>query len=263
MKSVDLFRVTLASAVWTMTNSDVDQFYDAGSGDERYVPTPMKRSGIEQKNELSKASLEIDIPLEHPLALTLLTSVTEQVMSLTVFTVRDAGTFVAWKGRLSGLKPGDTQLTLVFESIFTSLRRPGLRARFQRSCRHALYGRGCTLAPASFATAGTVAAIAGNVVTCAAAAAEADQFYQGGMLQASDGTYSYIIDHTGSSLTLQRVSFSLANDFAVNGVATAVNIYPGCDHSRDTCDTKFSNLLNYGGFDWIPSKNPMGGSSIV
>jgi len=42
-----------------------------------------------------------------------------------------------------------------------------------------------------------------------------------------------------------------------------VKIYPGCDRVRATCESKFDNLDNFGGFPWIPTKNPFGGSSIV
>jgi hypothetical protein len=30
----------------------------------------------------------------------------------------------------------------------------------------------------------------------------------------------------------------------------------GCDHSVSTCAARFGNLANYGGFPFIPTKNP-------
>ncbi|MCP3868314.1 MAG: hypothetical protein GY703_09520, partial [Gammaproteobacteria bacterium] len=42
----------------------------------------------------------------------------------------------------------------------------------------------------------------------------------------------------------------------------AITLYPGCAHNPTAC-AAFGNLDNYGGFWWIPGKNPMGGSSIV
>jgi len=30
----------------------------------------------------------------------------------------------------------------------------------------------------------------------------------------------------------------------------------GCDHSVSTCAARFDNLANYGGFPFIPTKNP-------
>jgi hypothetical protein len=37
----------------------------------------------------------------------------------------------------------------------------------------------------------------------------------------------------------------------------------GCDRTFATCQSKFGNSLNFGGFPWIPVKNPFAGDSIV
>ena len=117
--------------------------------------------------------------------------------------------------------------------------------------------------PEDFALDAVASAVANvKTFTVAAAATQPDGYYTGGMLRADDGTLSYIIAHVGSSITIQRLSYSLAEAIA-NGFPFDVKLYPGCDHSRQTCNDKFDNLLNYGGFDFIPTKNPMGGSSIV
>jgi uncharacterized phage protein (TIGR02218 family) len=248
----------MGSLLWTMTAGP-----DVEYNSEIYEETPIKRNGIEQKNEISKATLEVSIPIDHPIALNLLTTYTEEVMTITIFTKIDAVYETSWKGRLASIKPADESLTLNFESVFTSLRRPGLRARFQRSCRHALYGRGCGLDFADHAVPATITSITGTTLVVPEAALQASGYYTGGMIAAADGALSYIISHTGSSLVLQRVSYSILSEFAITGSGTPVNLYPGCDHARSTCIGKFNNLLNYGGFDWIPNKNPMGGSSII
>jgi len=259
MSQIDLYRIVMGDQVWTLTSADEDQEYN----DELYAAVAMGRTGYESKNEMAKANVEVRLPLSHVLAINLLTSFNDQIMTLTVYTNRDGSIQVSWKGRLSSLKPGDNDLTLVFESVFTSLRRPGLRARYQKSCRHALYGRGCRLDPEDFAEAATVDDIVGSTITVPEAASQIDGYYLGGMLRAADGVLSYIINHVGDQITVQRVSYSLTAQFDLEGAGTAVTIYPGCDHTRATCNGKFSNGDNYGGFDWIPRKNPMGGSSIV
>ena len=51
---------------------------------------------------------------------------------------------------------------------------------------------------------------------------------------------------------------------AVPGLLTgaAITLYPGCDHTRATCAAKFANLDNFGGFPWIPTRNPFDGGSL-
>ena len=88
-----------------------------------------------------------------------------------------------------------------------------------------------------------------------------------------DGGLRFVLRHEGASLLLSRpVSLTVAQDIADSGYGmnygnlyggVPVTLYPGCDHSRVTCISKFDNRPNYGGFDEIPTRNPMDGSSIV
>lgn len=259
MTPVDLFRIVMSPDVWTVTSASEEQFHNG----ELYRPVPSFRGEFEQKSEISRNSLELTLPLDHELAISLLTSFSEQIVTMTVFTKRDVLIDVSWKGRLASSTPEEAGLKLVFESIFTSLRRPGLRARFQKSCRHALYGRGCLLDPEDFAVAGTLDDLEANVLIVPEAGLVTNGFYIGGMLRSPDSTLSFITDHAAEAITLQRVPYSLLTEFAESGPGVAVTLYPGCDHSRMTCLAKFNNLNNYGGFDFIPEKNPVGGTSIV
>lgn len=257
MKPVELYRLTMAGAVWTLTSSNRPITY----GGEVYVPVAIGRGRFESKNEVSKSAMDVRLDLLHELSQILMSAYSEQVLGLTLFIQTSLGTDTVWKGRLSGLAPNNAALVMSFESVFTSLRRTGLRARYQKTCRHALYGRGCTLDPETFAINATATAVAAEQVTVTEAAAEGDGHYAGGMLRAPDGTLGYIIRHVGTGITLQRPLASLVTEAVLGDVA--VKLYAGCDHTRAICVAKFNNLPNYGGFDWIPGKNPMGGSSIA
>ena len=63
--------------------------------------------------------------------------------------------------------------------------------------------------------------------------------------------------------TLAEVSDGYGNNYGGFYGSSTVTLYPGCTKSRAVCKNKFDNLNNYGGFPWIPTKNPFGGSSIV
>lgn len=271
MKPIELYKFVRGNQEWTYTSGDTSINYNS----DTYVPVPIGRGGIESKNELSKANLDIKIDIYDDLARLLLREINDEILSLTLFIQVGMSTNTAWKGRLSSIKPSATQLTMVFESVFTSLRRPGLRARYQKTCRHMLYGRGCTLNAEDFAVDGFATDVTANglQITVPEAAGEDDGYYIGGMIRAPDETLRMIIGHSGSVLTLIRPLDSLTAAIVGTGYGmgygegyggtVAVKIYPGCDRLRSTCKNKFNNLLNYGGFPWIPSKNPMGGSSIV
>lgn len=257
----ELFRFSEQGSglIWNYTSGREEITYLA----EDYVPTLISRTEVTIKSELSKANLEITLPLTNEAGLRWLADNGERIVTLTIYERDKLGAFiVVWKGRLAGVTPGMNSIKLRMESIFTSLRRYGLRAKYQRNCRHALYGRGCNLDPEDFAVAGTVSANLNASFTIAEAALQADGYYTGGMLRAPDDTLSYITAHVGETITVQRLSFALL-DAIDGGFPFNVTLYPGCDHTLETCWGKFDNGLNCGCFRFIPTKNPMGGSSIV
>lgn len=260
MRVTELFKFVEGTNIETQTSGDAEVTYNS----EVYTPRSIGRTQAQSKNELSRANIDISMALDNPLAQRHLASPVDNVVTLTIFQQTDIGTNVFWKGRLSSVKATNKAVTLTFESIFTSLRRPGLRARYQKACRHALYGRGCNVDPELFAVVGDISNIQGTVVTVPGLNAHPDGYFRGGMIRAPDGVVRFIIDHSGNTVTLSRPFQTLIDLFAVNGPgAVEVKVYPGCRHNMLDCANIFNNLPNYGGFPWIPQKNPMGGSSIV
>lgn len=266
MRAVDLYKISAAGTTYLLTSAAKTQTY---LGDD-YLPAPISRGGTQTKGELSKANLDVTLPLGHALAVQLMTEWSEQIVTITVWRKRTLGTDVIWKGRLAATEPDDTRLKMVFESIFTSMRRPGLRARFQKTCRHPLYGAGCYLDYHDWGDAAVLTDISGLTLTVEGAEAREDGYYTGGMIAAPDGSLSYVTSHVGTQLTLTRLAYPLQKAYTdevaaqlPDSPALAVTIYPGCPHDYITCRDRFSNDDNYGGFDYIPTKNPMGGSSIV
>ena len=145
------------------------------------------------------------------------------------------------------------------ESVFTSLKRLGLRRRYQRSCPHVLYGNQCKVVKSDYATTGTATAISGLDVTVAEAANQADGYYSGGILEwttlAGFGRKVMIENHVGSTLTMLTPVPDL-------NAGTAVTIYPGCRRTTADCVNKFNNLENYGGMPYIPLKSVFGSSAF-
>lgn len=271
MKLIELYKFTLGSEEWNYTSGNESVIYDG----DTYTTKPLGRGNVESRNELSRASLEVTIDILDSLAQRLLTVFTEQVMTLTIYTLdqEDLSVSITWKGRMSNVRPLENKLTMSLESVFTSLRRPGLRARFQKPCRHVLYStRGCKLDPEDFAVVGQLESVDSNVLEVPEAAAEADGYYLGGMVRAPDDLLGFITTHSGSTLTLERPFDSLITARAAAGYGrnygnywggVKVLLYPGCDLLKSTCLNKFNNLDRFGGFPWIPFRNPMDGSSIV
>jgi hypothetical protein len=133
-------------------------------------------------------------------------------------------------------------------------------------CRHTHYfteadGTGCTLDIEDWLQAAEVTAVAGKVLTVAAAALQPDGTFFLGVLRYA-GTDYLIARHEGATLALDRVAPGLAA--AVAGGPVDVDIAPGCDLRAVTCQDRFDNILNHGGLPWMErGETPFDGRSIA
>lgn len=234
-----------------------------------WEPSPLTASSVQQTGEMAKNGLKVVLPRDNAVAQTFLGKVPETTTSLTVYRGHDPTDLsdfaVVWKGRVASVEADGDQLTLDCEDIFTSMRRPGLRARYQKGCRHALYSEQCGVHDYDFAVSATIIGESGFTVTVqgigdsagdSTTAQLADGYFNGGIIEAEDGAKRYILRHVGNTLTL----LSPFDTLDIDSVEQQVTLYPGCLHNTTDCNSKFNNLDNYGGFPYIPSKNPFAGS---
>jgi len=235
----EYYRYTTHSEVVTYLSND-------------YEPSSISRDRVKQTADSFKNDLKIILPRSDIFALSFITYAPEEVATLTVYRghVNDGEYIAYWKGRVLGGEISGNEITLTLESAFTSLRRAGLRARFEFTCRHSLYSAGCGVNINSFDASGNIDAISTNglTVTLSEASAQADGYYTGGFMMIG-GVRRFITSHIGANLELSAAFQNIT-------VGTLAVIYAGCDHTRATCNSKFSNIINFGGFPFIPSKNP-------
>jgi uncharacterized phage protein (TIGR02218 family) len=228
---------------------------------QTYTPLAIKRDRIKQTNDIFRDALKVTFPRDNAFASQFLGFAPEEVTTLTVLRGHygdpDDEYIVYWKGRVVGAKATGNEIVVECESVFTSIRRPGLRARFELGCRHTLYGPRCGLNQELYKHEGAVLTISGALdVEVAGASLKPNGYYTGGLLIAPNEGSRFLVGHTGDVVILSRPLAGLVG-------GQTVSLYPGCDHLRTTCRDKFNNLDNFGGFPFIPQRNPFDGSSIV
>ena len=213
-------------------------------GGDQYTPIAMGREAFTLSADSVKSDLTINLPRD--IAVAYVSGLT----SVTVHRGHGSDFVTYWKGRVIGREFMGQQATFRCESIFTSMKRPGLRAKYQLLCRHVLFGEGCEVVKASYLIQRAIQVISGTTITVDLSAVSAG-WLLGGFV--SSGPYSrMIIGQSGDTIQIDR----LLPDLAVDDV---IDIYPGCDHTTAHCQDKFSNLINYGGFPWIPLASPFAG----
>lgn len=238
--------------------------YSSGASDVDYLGRTfaglsLTRDSVKQTSDIFKDSLKLTFPRSNEFAAQYLGFAPEDVTTLCVYRGHygDDDFIVYWKGRIIGAKASGNSIEIECESIFTSIKRPGLRARFEYNCRHTLYQTGCNINREQYRHDGIISSITGELtVEISGASIQPNGYYTGGFLVAPSGATRFLTDHREEAVDLSRPLSELASGMSVT-------IYPGCDHLKETCHTKFNNLDNFGGFPYIPQRNPFNGSSIV
>ncbi len=143
---------------------------------------------------------------------------------------------------------------LIARTAIASVGKQIPRRTFQSSCNHVLYDPlTCKVDdtdPAFRASTLTVASQVGNTLTVAGGlmTTYADGFMNGGFVEILGGSdFRLIISHVANDLELS-LPFS--------STPTLVNVYAGCAHTIQVCKSKFDNVIDFGGFAFVPTKNP-------
>lgn len=255
MEIRELYRFTMGSSIWTYSKGSGIYTYNA----ETYNPTPLKRGRIVADKNLNKASVEITLDIDNNFSQSALTLSAVNTIYLSAFGWNGSAYVLFFKGRATSKKPIKKDLKINFESFITYGRAHGLRPKYGKGCKAILYGRGCWLNQEDFVENLTATSYTGNVYTVTGADGFADGYFRGGMLKDPDDNIWYITNHVGTSITLHRNAVQLKED--IDSSSTAVDLYPGCDHSRVVCRNTFNNELNYMGQPHL-YKNPMDGRNI-
>lgn len=254
---VELYEFAHGSVVLRFTSADTALTLGA----DTYAPATLRRSQIEASAELARNAITLICPRDFAIAELFRVSPPTEVIMVTVRRVHrgDADPAVIWMGRAINCDWSGSEAQIHCEPVISSLRRVGLRRKYQRQCPHVLYAQGagqCGVPKATHANATTVTSVAGLVLNVAALASKP---WAGGFVEwvAPDGAIErrFIVSFTGLGLRLSQAFIGIT-------AGQAVTVYPGCDHTMTTCQTVYANLPNYGGFPFVPIKNPFDGTPV-
>lgn len=253
----ELYKFSRNNASWYYTSADVDIVH---LGDV-YISTPITRDNINQTTETSRDPINVKLPFDLNFIQDYVASPPTVVTTCTIFRGHygDAEVLTIYIGRVVNAKFSEQDASLRIESVFSSLKRPCLRFRYQRNCPHDLYGAdGCRVDKSEHAVSATAVVESSTSITCSEIASFPDGYFEGGYINFDNSgfeTNRFILSQVGGLLT-----YDLPFSDIVTG--STVTVYPGCDRTLTTCHSKFNNLDNYGGQPFYPEKNPFTGDMI-
>ena len=243
---------------YTYNSGDVIVSYQGVS----YTPEALNRNEIVVNGHTSESPLNVKVPSSNPLALSHVKTVPFSKISLTIHrfhrgdvvngVIDPAEVILVWKGTVKSVSWEGSIATIECGLLSSALQRQGPTKMYQRLCRHMLYDDQCTVAEDAHKVSGLVTIPdpeKPTELTMAEAAGEPAGKLTAGYARLGANEYRTIILHSGASITL-------ASAFPSLQTGESLTLFAGCDRSIATCNTTFSNVENYGGFPYIPTKNP-------
>lgn len=251
VQEVELYEFTSNSAQFFLTPHEVDVDLDGNL----YRSVPMARNDLALGAEAAKSALELRLPPNGDLVRHLLaSSITGEVTSVTLrIGLGDTSvdywsmSGTRWIGRVQNVEIHTDAAVIRCESAQVSLKRIGLRRLYSRKCSHVLYSAACGASPVS--ASATVSDFTGSIIELdGGVPGDVSGGLAGGWLQTPEGARHMIVSESAGGVELlYPVAIAPGTD---------VLLTVGCDHTTATCEARFNNLDNYGGFPFIPSKNP-------
>lgn len=243
---IELYTFAGSSATFRLTPHEPEVVLDG----DRYASLPIGRTELALGAEAAKSALDLTVPPECALVRHLLASAItgeSTAVTLHVATVDGGITGTRWMGRVLGVEVADDAARIRCESAQVSMKRIGLRRLYSRACSHVLYSAACGATPIT-ASASVSSSTGRSVDLAGGVPAAVAGTLAGGWLETAAGARHMIVrESSGGVELLYPVPLAPGE---------GVTLAAGCDHTTATCAARFSNLDNFGGFPFIPSKNP-------
>ncbi len=246
----------ITSMRWAYNTSDRDIEYEGVT----YIGLGASDDGIRQTGETSADAIVITAAGNIEVAQPWRSVAPSAEIHVTVFDLQYAELLarVRWIGSIAGVNwPQPDRCAITCHSLSASMEKTGLRETWACSCTKTLYQ--CGVAAAAFRVTAAIDALGTLYVDVAAADGYVDGWFTGGYVEwdIAPGIAETrgIERHIGARLQLLDLTSGLS-------VGQSVRIYPGCDRTLATCDSKFGNLLNSGASPYMPGKSPFAGDPI-
>lgn len=244
----ELYRFARGTEEWRYATTE-DPFVYLG---QTFSPAVIRRGELAAVDEQGTRQLEVTLPRAEPLVVQFIGGLTPSPVSLTVYRSHRGASDVQtlFIGQVSALTLEGAEAKLLCTPVQALFTRTVPRVAIQRTCPWMLYDVNCGLAALAFTFAASVTAVNGLLVTVAGAPnlGAGSSYYVAGVLTLGEAR-AFIVGQNAAVLQLMAPLTGLASGAAVQLVA-------GCDRTAATCQGRFGNIANFGGFPALPKRNP-------
>lgn len=269
---VELFRFSNTEEIFNWTNGPVSVVYNS----ETYEPISISRSKLKREEAQSKKVLEVSVDVNNPFAIRYIEITPATSDMLQVFRQHSTDT-------------PTPETVKVFEGIVSTVSLIGAKAKIsvkgfgsvleqlvpqqttRGPCNFVLYDSQCGIDEGQFSLLATVTDISADGMTITVDGSTNTIPNTGLQLSAqltadSDFFLGGVLGRGGAEYRMVRATTDLTNDiceiiilfpFQTLVVGSVLNLSAGCNlEFFTTCLQKFGNAIRFGGFPFIPNKNP-------
>lgn len=253
-KPLEVYSFSLGTDEFRFTSADDDVTL---SGDIFPVESISRNNVATGQDERGKI-LEVTVPITNIFAAQYLLIPPGQRATCTVRRLQrdETPTFdtqeLVFKGFVQSVRfPDDAIAVIAVQTLEASVSRTIPRFTFQGLCNHILYDDQCLVDPNLHnIVSALVTAEVDNTITVTGAAASGNKFAGGYVRPTGVTDFRLVLEQSGDVLTLQL-------PFAKSVLSQTVDAFAGCNHVVDgDCLLVFDNVPEFGGYAFVPKKNP-------
>jgi hypothetical protein len=249
---VELYEFNVGSETFRLTSSELP-ITAAGN---TWTGGNIERGRMARTTDDKEDRIQISMPSTNAFAQLFLLIAPGNKATVTIRRLhRDDGNVITfYKGFIHGIGFTEDAHKTVFAVLpITSVKSQQIpRFTYQGLCNYTLFDADCKVAEASFTHSLLVTAVNGAVLTVSGAGALGADYFENGFVP-SGGEHRLIIAQGGAG----NNNLTLLVPFKTSPLNQSLDFRAGCKHRLTTdCQTKFSNHLNFGGFAFVPTKNP-------
>lgn len=265
---IALYTIAWGNDVWRYTSADRDiprtELVDDVPTEVEYKAIAISDGGFRQGGS-QQNDFTVTAPDTIEIAQYFLSTPPTGRITLTVRRVHvgdgDDEAPIYWIGQIGNIRrKGAATVEIIGRARGASNGQTGVRMSWGRRCPHFLYDGQCGVAKALFAVPVTITALTGNTITVSDPGHD-QGWFDGGFFEWV-ATAAGTIDRRGIERSLSTTELVIFGTTDRLEVGMDITLYPGCDLLPTTCNDKFDNLPNYGGFEFLSSESPFNGDPV-
>lgn len=254
-RPIELYEITKGSAVYRYANTQ--DTITVGGLD--FQPIAISRGRIGIGADAQTSTLTITLPGSLPLPQEFIIVPPAEQVRVNIYRYERDETpsfntqVQLFEGYLEecGWTKNGAEAELICKSIESLLGQNIPRFRFTSACNHIVYDDACGVSAALHSHLGTITAISGNTATIDGLSASGIDATGGYMTTGGSSDFRMVLSQSGDVVTLPL-------PFAADPTGTNGQVFRGCDHDiHGDCALTFDNVANYGGFAFVPKRNPL------